>query len=317
MNRRGVVLLITIGFITAIMAVIGYQFTIVDRGFKRTAQETFYYQSSLLLHDIQKTLLPNVLKEVLNQCGSGASKSECFEGFLSMSYDIPTPLINDPTIGTVVITLLPPATGFDPDGLKKLTPEERDFFRVFTQELIYPDLLMELMDLALETNSSVNSSYEYLKADEDIPINDIFFRKGTIVDREQFDVILNAYYAKTLDKKIYTLDWNSFLDFRTQASHPVFSLLKKGYCHALFADRPVEWQQTYCDNADGIFYAEEDVGFSEEDINRTKETLGISFTPDTTFVRVQVDFSRDDLFAKFRFMYNLSTQKVLWNEISM
>ena len=317
MKRRGVVLLITIGFITAIMAVIAYQFTIVDRGLKRTAQETFYYQSSLLLYDVQRTLLPNVLKEVQSQCGGDISKAECLEGFLSMSYDIPTPLINDPMIGTVVITLLPPASGFDPERLKSLSPEKRDFFRVFAQELIYPDLLMELIDLALETNSTINSSYEYLKSDDDIPINDFFFRKGSIVDREQFNIILDSYYAKTLDKKVYALDWDNFLDFRTQKSKPVFALLKKEYCHALYPDQSVKWQEDYCDNADGIFYSEEDIGFSAEDINRTKNVFGISFTPDTKYVRVLVDFSREELSAKFRFMYDLSSQKVLWNEILM
>lgn len=318
MKRRGVVLLITVGFITVIMAVIGYQFTLVDRGLKRASQESFYYQSALLLHDVQKKLLPGVLDQILAECGD-ISRAECLEGFLSMSYDIPTPLINDPTVGTVVITLKPPATGFDPNRFKTLTtPEQREFFQVFTetQQLIDSQLLMDLIDLALETNAT-RDSYSFLQYDEDIPLNDIFFRKGEIVDREQFDVILDAYYARTLDKKVYHLDWDAFLDFRTGESPPVFALLKSEYCKSLFPDQPVEWIRTYCDNEEDIFYTEEDTGFSQADINRTRDDFGISFVPDTSQVLVEVLFTREEHSARFRFMYDLGSKKALWTETAM
>jgi hypothetical protein len=317
MNRRGVVLLITVGFITAIMAIIAYQFAIVDRGLKRASEETFYYQSALLLHDVQKKLLPTVLKEVLNQCGD-LSKEECLEGFLSMSYNLPTPLLNDPTIGTAVITLSPPAKGFDPNGFKTLAPDDRVFFGVFTQELIDPLLLMELVDLALDTNSSVNSSYEYLKTDNDIPINNIFFRKGDIVDREQFDVILDAYYARTLDKKVYSLPWDEFLDFRTQNEPPVFALIKPEYCRSLFPDQPIEWQRTYCENEDEILYTEADVtGIPYAELNATLATHNITFEPNTKTVLVDVDFTQDEHTAHFRFLYDLSANTVRWTEVTL
>ena len=315
--RRGVVLLITVGFITAIMAVIAYQFAIVDKGLKRASKETFYYQSSLLLYDIQHKLLPIVLKEVVHQCGN-ISQEECMESFLTMTYNVPTPLLNDPIIGTAVVTLKPPASGFDLNRFKTLTtPEEREFFQVFTQtqNLIDSQLLLDLIDLALETNATADS-YAFLKSEEDIPVNDIFFRKGTIVDREQFDVILDAYYARTLDKKIYALDWENFLDFRTEGSAPVFSVLKKEYCRSLFPDQPVAWLKTYCENEDEVFYTKEDTGISDED-NRTQEVFGITFTPDTKKVLVEVDFTQEENSAHFRFLYDLSANTVRWTEVKM
>ncbi len=313
MRRRGVVLLITIGFITTIMAIIGYQFTIVDRGLKRAAQESFYYQSALLLNDVQKKLLPTVIKEVLQQCGT-VSRKECLEGFMEMSYNLPTPLLNDPMIGTVVITLHPPASGFDPNSFKTLPLEKRDFFARFAQELIDPQLLMELIDLALDTNATVNSSYEYLKSDDDIPINGVFFRKGEIIDKEQFDVILDTYYARTLDKKVYSLAWDAFLDFRS-SGHPLFYLMKEPYCRALFPDQPPEWVDTYCKNEEELYYSQESVtGIDSNDLNRTAYTYDLIFEPDTDAVLVDVDFTREENHARFRFMYDLTAGKSLWIE---
>lgn len=316
MKRRGVVLLITVGFITVIMAIIGYQFTIVDRGLKRASQETFYYQSALLLHDVQKKLLPTVLNEVLKGC-EGSDKTVCLEGFLEYAYGAPTFLVNDLQIGTAVVTLLPPASGFDPDRFKSIPFENRGFFEAFTRELVYPQLLMEMIDLALDTNSSIAATYEYLKSDDDIPINDIFFRKGTIVDREQFDVILDAYYARTLDEKVYSLKWDQFLDFRTEGK-PLFALLKPEYCRALFAEQTIEWQESYCVNEEDIFYTQEDVtGIEPDDLNATESAGLITFKPNTRSVLVQVDFTQEEHTARFRFLYDLSNNSVRWTEMTM
>jgi hypothetical protein len=313
MNRRGVVLLITIGFITAIMAIIGYQFTIVDRGLKRVSQESFYYQSALLLNDVQKKLLPTVVKEVRRQCGT-MSREDCMTGFLEMSYNLPTPLINDPQIGTVVITLKPPSSGFDPNSFKTIPSDKRGFFTAFAQELIDPQLLMELIDLALDTNDSVHSSYLYLKNDDDIPINDVFFRKGNIVDREQFDQILDAYYSRTLDKKVYALEWDDFLDFRTSGG-PLFYLMKESYCRALFPDQPPEWLDTYCKNESEIQYTQEDVtGIPADDLNITVNDYHLIFDPDPDTVLIEVDFSHESDHARFRFMYGLASGKIRWTD---
>lgn len=313
--RRGVILLITVGFITAIMAVIAYQFAIVDKGLKRSSEEGFYYQCALLLNDVQTKLLPSVMQEVVASC-SGGKKADCLEGFLSMSYNLPTPLINDPVIGTVVITLEPPVSGFDINRFKNLSPGQREFFRIFAQKLDDVTLLEELIDLTLETNTS-NTSYEYLITDDDLPVNSIFFRHGEIVDREQFDVILKSYYAKTKDDKVYSLDWDAFLDYRT-SGHPTFATLKEPYCRALFFEKDSQWLDTYCKNEEEIFFSQDDVtGITQDDLNATLNPHGITFAPDTTAVLVKTDITQGDNSASFRFMYDLNANHASWTEADM
>lgn len=314
--RRGVILLITVGFITAIMAVLAYQFAIVDKGLKRSSKEGFYYQCALLLSDVQTKLLPGVMQEVTASC-AGGSKSDCLEGFLSMSYNLPTPLINDPVIGTVIITLEPPVSGFDINSFKKFTPDKREFFEVFAQKLDEAKLLEELIDLTLETNVSVNDSYGYLLADDDLPVNSIFFRHGEIVDREQFDVILDSYYAKTKDDKVYTLDWDGFFDYRA-SGRPSFATLKESYCRALFFDKDQQWLDAYCKNEEEIFFSRDDVtGITPNDLNATLTPHGIDFPPDTNAVLVKTDITQGDNSASFRFMYDLNANQVLWTEADM
>jgi hypothetical protein len=317
MRRKGVILLITVAFITAIMALIGYQFSLVDNGLKRTGKEAFDYQSALLLHDVQKILIPQMLVAVSGSDVNSSVVKEIIGDTLSAWYNIPTPLISDPVIGSATVTLRPSASGFDINRFKTFPPDQRGFFEFFAQELADRNLLMDLIDLALETNASVNATYAYLVNDNDLPLNDPFFHRGLIADPAQFRIIQDAYFAKTKDKKIYTLPWENFLDFDSGGS-PNFSFMGYEYCRAVFFERPPTWHDTYCRNEEGLVYDYEEAGFYPDDLNASPiKEHAIIFSPYSRNILVEVDFVQDFHEGRFRFMYDIEAKKALWTEAEL
>jgi len=316
-GKKGVVLLITVGFITAIMGVIAYQFTIIDRGLKRSTDETFYYQSALLLADINEKLLPTILKQVNAADLNGSTSKDTNETIgmmISSYYNIPFPLINDEVIGTAVITLKPAGTHFNINDFKNLDPlnEERNFFDYFTQDLYDRPLLADLIDLALENNISRDPmEYEYLRQDDDLVLNSPFFRRGEIVDRDQFAQILDAYYARTKDKTIYKLPWDDFLDF-TSVSPRNISYLSEAYCKSLFYDKPLEWHDLVCKNEDETIFTEAELSDLPTDYNATMINHGITFDAFAPKFLIDIDYTVGEKSASFEMLYDLVKTKTLW-----
>jgi len=302
-QRKGVVLLITVGFITAIMALIAYQFSITDRGLKRTSKEKFYYQSSLILADIHEKLIPEMLKGLKSLDTNDSSNKETTAQALNSYFNVPFPIINDEKIGSAVVTISPVDTKFNINRFKTLKDEKRDFFRLFTQDLEDNMLLIDLIDLALETNQSVTSAYEYLKNDDTLALNSIFFRRGEIVDMEQFGTILDSYYAMTKDKKAYELKWDDFLDFQSYGKTP-FSHISYEFCRTVFSYKNIEWIERYCSNEDAILYSQEDMPFDSDD-NATFNSYNITFENYNPVIRVDIDISQNENSSHFRFFYDI------------
>lgn len=321
-TRKGVVLLITVGFITAVMALIAYQFAIIDRGLKRSTDETFYYQSALLLADINEKLLPSLLKGLDfsdNNDSNGSisnSNKESIGLVISGYYNIPFPLINDEGIGTAVVTLKPSGTRFNINDFTAFDADHRGFFEYFTRDLDDHQLLMDLIDLALENNAS-NGSYNYLLQDADLPLNSVFFRKKEIVDRDQFTLILDAYFGKTKDKKVYTLPWDDFLDFRS-AKPMNISFLSYEYCKSLFYDKPQEWHEHVCKNEEELIFSPEELpDLANSDDNKTMHDHGITFDLYNPNILIDVAYSSQEKHSDFVLLFDIEKSKTLWIEAKL
>ena len=314
-KRRGVVLLITIGFITAITALIGYQFSIVDNGLKRTSSEKFYYQSSLLLADIQQKLIPEVLKELKSMDTNDSQNKDIIAQTISGYYNVPFPIINDEKIGNAVITITPADTKFNINNLKKLSSEKRVFFENFTQDLEDPILITDMIDLVLETNDTISSSYEYLKNENNLQLNSIFFRRGEIVNIEQFNTILDNYYTMTKDKKIYSLNWDEVFSFESYNKKMVFSEISYEFCKTIFSYKDSEWIGIYCtnnqedtDSDEEIIPPCEEIASDDED-NITLSSYNIVCKNYNPIIQISVDIMQNENSANFKFMYDIEKSK--------
>lgn len=314
-QKKGVILLITVGFITAITALIAYQFSVTDKGLKRTAEEKFYYQSALILSDVNQKLIPELLKELKSLDANNSDSKNLIADYLSAYYDLPFPVVNDESLGTVVVTISPADTKFNINLLKNIKDEDREFFRFFIQELEDRMLLIDLIDLALETNSSISTAYEYLKNDGSIEINSIFFRKGEIVDMEQFEVILNSYYKISKDKKVFELNWDKFIDF-SSFDKVSFSSISYEFCKAGFFDKGSDWIDSYCKNEERKYFEKDEV-LPDDDDNITLNRYNITFEKYSPIIEVNIDISQNENSSNFRFFYNIEKSASFGLKINM
>ncbi len=314
-QRSGVVLLITIGFMITLMALIGYQLTLVDRGLKQSGKEAFFYQSSLVISDIRSKLVPQMLGELGTMDMNDTDNQEVVGSMLSAWYDIPFPLIQDEKFGTVTVTVKPGNDRFNINDMAKLPMIQREFFEHFTQGLIDPMLLMNMIDLALNTDENISSGWQYLAQDSDLVINSPFFRKGSITCKEQFHTILKAYADQVKDPKVYDLPWDDFVSFYGTEKLS-FSQLSYPFCKNLFFNRGTAWWETYCKNPEMVHFSREDVRPGEDE-NATLKTLKIDFDSYDPQMRIGVLIEQNGLESEFDLLFDIKTKKTLWTRAKL
>ena len=314
-RRRGVVLLITIGFMITLMALIGYQLTLVDKGLKQSSREGFYYQSSLVLSDIRSKLVPQMLQELSGMDLNDTDSQEVVGEILSAWYDIPFPLINDEKFGSVTVTIQPAAKRFNINQMASLPIYNRIFFEHFTNTLVDNMLLMDMIDLALQTDANITNRWQYLAQDNDLVLNSPFFRKGSITSKEQFDIILKAYADQMKDPKVYELPWDDFVTFH-DTKKLSFAQLSDTFCQYLFYERGPSWWQSHCKNPEMIPYTEEDIHPSEDE-NLTLHYLKIDFNAYDPQMLIDVFIEQNGLEARYEMFYDISAKKTLWTRAKL
>ena len=302
-SKKGVVLLITIFFITTISAIIAYQFSIVKHGIKRVSKEQFYFQSMVILKDMQEKYLKDLTKE-LQAINNDTNSSDDAMSMLREFYGIALNPIDDEKVGRVLVTINPAFSKFNINKLKYFTAENRFFFQSFIEDTRDPELFLNLIDLVLETNQTIaNGSYDYLVYDDTLSINSPSFRKKEIVNFEQFNTILEDYYKKTSDDKMKKLPWREFISFSGQSLQ--FNDLSSEYCKAIFNQRDKEWKKEYCDNQENIEFKKEDLAVSDDE-NLTLSLHGIEFASKDFKILVNLDIIQDTTKANFKFIYDIN-----------
>jgi disulfide oxidoreductase YuzD len=306
-NKNAIALLITITFLMAISAIIAFGLKNIQKDITNSTKESFYYQSMIIYEDVKQILLPNIFEQIKNLDTNDSDSKQAIAQILNDYFFLPIPLINDETIGSVFVEIRPVNRGYNINNLKSTPIPQRKFFKKFINNLDDEEFFIDLLDLALETNSSI-AMYDYLKNDKSIAINLPFFKRGEIVDFKHFKQIEDEYFKKTKDKKIYDLNWKEFLDFNS-GTKVIFSYIKYEYCKTLFIDNyGEEWVEKYCKNEEFVDDSRA-VEIFGEDYNQTLYSKNITLDNYTPKILVILHISQNKNRAKYIFRYNIETKE--------
>jgi hypothetical protein len=209
MRRRGIALLITIAFITAIAALIAIAGGILQQGFDSARHKGFLIQSNVMLSNIYTLLHQNTaevkdadtLDILLNMPLFFSNKQSGISAGMTFTSDADTVNIN-----RLLSSSAPKA-----DGLP--IPLRGDYENYLDRILAYynvsdPFLLISLIadTLDKDTNERVTGS--------EIALEDPDFTQGHIYNLHQFRRILAVYERETRDFSVEKVPWNKLIGFR-------------------------------------------------------------------------------------------------------
>ena len=284
-KKRGVILLISMGFIIAIFGLIGIQAATMSNGLERLNKETMITQSNLIYANMQEQFIPGFLNQfvapIMSSTEGDANKSMVIHTFLSM-FENGIPLnslgIEFPNFDILILKISASSTKLNINNFKDIqTDEQRDILRTtFEQYFVEnqiddPTLFFNLVDRVLETNSS-RDEWEYLANDESYSINSPFFRREHIYDMEHFQEILQIYVDETNNTRIYKLPWADLIQFEESTVEfckmsPELRKIIFPYQHEIWLEEDILRVEESADSLTGFGIAE----CNQEDYNSTKE----------------------------------------------
>jgi len=314
MKKHGIALLLTLLFIATTAVMLTVLFGLTERALKRGGEERFMAQADFMLYDIRKTVLPVALRflnsPMVAQYAEDDGKIAFFNDFV---YDLPFPLLDDPALGTVTVTILPDGTGLNLNRLKN--PDfDRSFLERYFLEVHYlrdATLFFDLVDLVLQTP---RDGYSYLESDKTLPVNDPFFTKGSLENYPQFRKILDSYIQLTGDEKILEIPWEEFLEFDNRLSVD-FHHMAPEYCKMLFPERGPAWWEEFCVNPMGLVHTKEELYLSTtEETQLAEHNATFAFNPR---ILCKIRFIQGEQAGDFSFRYNLETNATTGFQIKL
>jgi hypothetical protein len=333
MRRSGVVLLITLAFITAIIGIIGLQYKIINGGMQRLNKENMITQSNLIYANIQEEFIPNFIKQfvapILDTTKGDANRTMVIHTFLSI-FENGIPLnsfgLDFPNFDVLNIKISAASTKFNINNFKNVTGEdERAVFEQYFIENQIEDstLFFNILDRVLETNKT-RQDWEYLTADENYIFNSPFFKRGEIYDMDQFQQLLQFYVDESNDTKIFSLPWRDLVQF--QSSDVEFCKMSPELRFMLFPDFHEQWMQ---EEEQRLNDAQNDTMLiptsdcNQEDYNQTDnkdiqkrfDDFGITFSAHTK-LDCELYIANDTVEYEYHFQIDLAGDKVNSTQLS-
>ena len=284
MKKKGIVLLITVGFIAVLTSVIAYIFSITDKSFKRVENIEGQNQDIIILQDI---------KAILDERVSSLTKNDDFAKFL---LGIPS-FIDKKTKLSLEVRITPLSNKININSLlinKKIDTSINSFLESVAKKYNILDIAF-LSNLLLDTIDEDSLSRSAMSEISEV---DIRYTNGSIVNKEHFDTLLKYYVDMIGDESVYEVPWDELI---------YFGDLRKGI---LDCDRMSEELM----GALGL----DTEGFSRCDSIETQKSKEIAslyalsaYTLDTNyFLRVDISYKLDKKASNLSFVYETKTKKV-------
>lgn len=306
MRRRGIALIITIAFITAIAALIAIAGGILQQGFDSARHKGFLIQSNVLLADIYTLLHQNTgdikdadtLDILLNMPLFFNNKQSGISAGVTFASDA----------AKVNINLLLSQSAPKAEGLP--VPLRSDYENYLNRILGYYNVSDPLLLISLIADTLDSDTDERVTGSE-IALENPDFTQGHIYNLHQFRRILAAYERETRDFSVEKIPWEKLIGFRNEKidfNHILPETLQfmlpdlgKSTLTRLTTGR----QRTY-----GKF---EELPLSPEDI-KVLQTFNVDFyDPD---VQVRLSLFGDKQKVSYTFVYNLSKHEASYFAIA-
>ncbi len=197
--KKGIALLITIGFITILTALIAYMFSLSEKVFDEVEKSEVKNQSAIIYFDV---------KSILNTSARDINDSNDLSNFLTgtppfydknsgLSLDVElAPLNNKVNINSILIN-------------NKIDKNMVEFLQNICETYNILDSSF-FIDLVLDTIDKDDVSRQAMS---EISREDIKFSNGKIVNFSHFKTLLRYYVSKVNDKNILYVPWDRLIFF--------------------------------------------------------------------------------------------------------
>ena len=195
--KKGIALLITIGFITVLTLLIGYMFLFSETIFKKVQKSDFPNQRVIIFDDIKSIMDTN------------AKNVKDYDDLSNFLYKIP-PLVDKKNQLFLSVSMIPLSNKIDLNSVlvnKKVNKASVDFIRQISETYNVLDSHF-LISLILDTIDTDDISREALS---EISREDVKFSNGRIIDIEHFQKILEYYDKIVDDKSVFKIPWEKLI----------------------------------------------------------------------------------------------------------
>lgn len=303
MSRRGIALLITIAFVTAITALIGVAGALLNRSFERVSHKAFLIQSNVLFDDFY-----GILKANSGDINGSAG--------LDIFLNLPLFFSNEASNITADITFESDASrvninriledanatqpDFDPLRIPLRVPYEEYFDHILTVYNVSDKMLL----LSMIADSVDSDTFERLTGSE-IALQNPDFTQGHIYDMHHFKQILTAYKQQTQDFNVDDIPWERLISFRNDTID--FNHITPETLHFIDPSIPEESLAQYTTERVEVYDRFSDLPISEENVQALKAMDVAFYSPNVVGKMNVIDKHKKVAIA---FAYDLSTQKV-------
>ena len=197
--KKGIALLITIGFLLILMSLIGYMLTISQNNFDKIEKIKLRNQSTIIFSDVKK-ILDSYAKEVKD--------SEDLDLFLA---GLP-PFYNDKSRFSLYVQIKPLSNKININSIlikNKTDKNIESFIKNIceTYNILDPSFLVALI---LDT---IDTDVVSRQALSEISQEDIKFSNSKIINMKHFEKIVDYYIKITQDSNIKNVPWSRLIYF--------------------------------------------------------------------------------------------------------
>lgn len=194
-SKRGVALLITIGFLTVLTALIAHMFSISQKSFDEANKIDAKNQSVIVFSSV-KTMLDEYAKEVKD--------SDALSMFL---FGVP-PFYDEKSDLSLYVEIEPLNNKLNINSLL-INPHIKDVFKNIceTYHILDSDFFIALLLDTIDTDEVSRASFS------EISMEDIKFSNSSIIDMNHFKKILKYYVEIAKDETILSVPWDKLIYF--------------------------------------------------------------------------------------------------------
>ena len=281
--KKGVVLLVTMGFIVALIGLIAYLFSLSDRMFDRVNQIQKRDQSAVLFSDV-KGLIDSYAKDVksddnLSVFLSGVPPFYDSKSGLELEISM-TSLSDKININSILLK------GKIDKNIKKYIENICETYNVLDPSLFISIILdtIDIDDIAREVSSEIS-------------LVNTKFSNGSIFSKKQFDTLLNYYARIAQDQNIFKIPWDKLI---------YFGGLENGTVDCNRMSKEMVWAL----GLDGSNYIGcEDLKSKENKKIATKYKLKEFDKEDNYYILVKIYYQVDKISDRVSFIYDIKTHK--------
>jgi hypothetical protein len=303
LHRKGIALLMTLAFVSAIAALIAIGGNVLQQGFKQTGTKAFLIQSN--------AIFPNIYT-ILQQNSADINDSDALDIFLSVplffenkqnGIMMDISFVSDAS--KVNINRLIPAGGNTvPASGETAVPTDPAVENYLTRILTVYNVSDTILLISMIADSIDMDTNERSTGSE-ITLDDPDFMQGRLYNMHHFKQLLNAYKRQTLDFNVDDIPWENLIGFRNDKidfNHiepETLQFIDPAIDMATLAELTSERTETY--------RRVEDLPIAPESKQRLKE-LGAEFYASDVIGTMNV-LSKERK-VTYTFAYDLAKQKV-------